>query len=798
VKKIKILLLLVIIFLLSGCDCNCKLIDTTIKPSVDGAQSSLTIWADGCSSSSGVTQNGYPAGSCDGVNQYLNRGRWVQVPNIIPNYNTRLNITTYGSIYFCSTGYDNQVNPAPSLVVYPSSSPLYTMSNNSKIPVVPGQQVLVSIIADQGTVSNSVGVTIGSNTASIANSCTNYSDFLSGKCRGYKGYGLSIYVENNKIVTLDETYNANNQYGFKSAASRKANLLSYVPSNDLSSVLDITKTYQNVDISSAVIGNYTFIVPDGIKGNIGFSIADGPYAQGTGQYTVKVYTTPPACYVENAVADSTPGQRGAIELVVSKTNPNDFDSAVSAFNALNSGNEMTVYYPELIAYINSYSGIQTNGATALSGLVVDSATVLNPPPLIITTSSYVLNTIDYYGGNIWLKVRDDYYSDNVGSYYVEVDYSYDVPSSVSKFINSLITPIVNSFWQLSGIMYSNFGTVHYLNIVRMCLLIYIMVYGAQFALGLVRVSSYDLLFRIIKIGVVVELFHVADSWDFFSQYFFNFFKYGMDQLIRFVTGDYSSNKAGIFAFVDQMFELLFSNKTWIKIMALFPSLIGVIYMFMIIGVITNYVLLLARVIVSYLLVIIGMALLLSLAPIFFVLMLFRRTKRYFDNWINHLADYALQPIINFGFLYLLTNLFVTFWNNLMNFEVCWGSVLNLYFDLLYKYTDGIIPVIPLGCMTFYNVKGGINYFEMFMNVNVISMFIFAMKNLMSHVPEITRTITGVSTAVRISQTANDVLQRSMDNAQAAVKNVGSALGKGANFASNISRGRKGGQGNGEE
>jgi hypothetical protein len=279
----------------------------------------------------------------------------------------------------------------------------------------------------------------------------------------------------------------------------------------------------NVSLTNQGGGNYAFMAPE--NGVLGFSILNGyGNKNGNGQYTLQVITTPLACYVEQSQASKQPGYRGALEMLITATNPNDTDNAISAFNALNGGNEIQTYYPQLNKYIASIANIQiTSNASALSSLVVSPKL----SPVVILQPSY-----SFYGGqsgDIWLKVRDDYYSDNVGQYYVTANVVTKTPGVVSTFLNDLITPITTTIYSLSKQIYTSFTATRFLNIVRLCLLIYMMVYGAEFALGLTTISSYDLIIRIFKLAAVIELFNPS-SFEFFSRYFFNIFISGSNSL----------------------------------------------------------------------------------------------------------------------------------------------------------------------------------------------------------------------------------------------------------------------------
>ncbi len=779
-RILKIYIFLAIAFIISGCTCtSCDSVDTSISTSSETQTTSqqVTIYGDACALSTGAVDNsGVPTANCDTAGGYVNRGRWVKVPNISVVKNSELSLSVEGSMYYCSTGYDNQ-NASPTFVVYPNKSVTDLFSDGTQMPVVGDQVLLITTASD-----NSTGVATSS---SVTTSCNNsksnaYSKLIGGTCRGYNALGLTIYVGNTEIATLDNNNSAGSTY-----APRNPYLFSYIVSNSLSSFFTDVKSKYNTQLKNYGDGIYAFKVPTGMSGKLGFAIAQGNSSLKNGQYTLQVMSTPPACYVNQAQSNTTLGDRGALQLLVTSYNPNDIDNAISAFNSLNS-NEISIYYPKLVKYISSNSGVSiSSSATALTSLVVDSSISL--APIVIKTPSYTVNTSNL-AGNIWLKVRDDYYSDNVGQYSVKVDYSYQVNGVVSTFLNNLITPITELFDQLSQEVYANFASSKFTKIVRLCLMLYLIIFGVEFALGLTQVSAQDLVSRVFKMAIVIQLLGPS-SWSFFDAYFFEIFKSGRETLIQYITGDYTANKSGIFSFVDDIFNIFFSKATWIVIGSLMFELIGILYMSAILVLICVYIIVLAKAIVAYLLVVVGISILVSLAPIFIVLILFEHTRRYFDGWLKHLVDYALQPVIMFGALYILNSIFIQFWTNLMSMPICWGTRIEIKFGLLSKITQGYIDDVNLGCLLWFYPKNGLNALSIFAGIFVLYTLSFAIKGLLSAVPEITAAITGVQSADAIDKKAGETVQKGMDTGMKVIQGAGSFIKGAANVIASLGGGK---------
>ncbi len=772
-RNLNLIIIFLIAPLLSSCGCGCNLVDTTVSSGLQTLASTVTVFADGCSSEDGVVDSsGVPQQICDGNSgqPYLNRGRWVQSPNIGTTNGTQLEISVQNSIYFCSTGYDNQ-NPSPSFVVTPGHTVTNSFVDGSQLSISPGD--IINII----TANDNIGVTVGSGTSGVTTSCSTYSALTSGNCRGKLGFGLSIYLDNKELVTLDSMYQPSSTY-FPYAQFRQPYLFSGIQPNQLQTYFTDTNSDYNINYTNYGYGQYSFMVPGTSSGKIGFAIAQGAGSSGSGSYTLTVNTTPKPCLVVAAAAGNKPGQRGALQLLLSASNPNDVDDVISNFNSLNNGNEISVYYPSLLKYLATVQNVTiSSNAQSLSALVTPSAPNITPTA-VITGPEYII-PVALTTGNIWYKVLDDYYNDNVGQYIVTTKAITKTAGMASQFLNDLISPFVQAVSQASWVIYHNFTYAEFMRIVKLSLILYIILYGMQFALGLVSISGQDVFIRIFKLAVVIELFQ-PNSWDFFNHYFFQLFISGRDQLIATITGDYSTNKVGVFGFVDNLFNVFFAPGTWLKVIALLPYVVGFLFLVGLIFVIIMYVFIIAKVIVSYLLAVVTVSFLVSLAPIFITLLIFNRTKKYFDNWIKVLVDYALQPVLMFTVLYITNLIFMELWNATMNFKVCYGGVYNIYFPLK-SWTKGLIDNWSLGCIQGYKPTELPNFFGLFVAIFSLALIAISTRALVAHVPAITKAITGLETASAVERAASSTISNTIDVANKMTAHPSRAIRKTANF-----------------
>ena len=225
--------------------------------------------------------------------------------------------------------------------------------------------------------------------------------------------------------------------------------------------------------------------------------------------------------------------------------------------------------------------------------------------------------------------------------------------------------------------------------VNALLILYILLSSLYFFLGFSKSSLFQLVCMIAKIIVVMYVLR-PDSWAFFNDHLFNFFIDGPKFLIGAMTGDVGSD--GDFGFMDGILYRFGVSQTWIQLLALlFSGPVGWISVGLIFWGIIVLVQFLFQAIVIYLISIITIALLLSIAPYFLICVLFKRTKSIFDMWIKVLLQTAVQPVLIFSCIALLINAINDVIYAMLNFEVCDACIYNI--DL--KVTTLCILSFPL-------------------------------------------------------------------------------------------------------
>lgn len=251
--------------------------------------------------------------------------------------------------------------------------------------------------------------------------------------------------------------------------------------------------------------------------------------------------------------------------------------------------------------------------------------------------------------------------------------------------NELVNPLRTRFNKLAKTLYSSLITnAAFENIAKTMLVLYIMVYALMFLAGATQITVYDMVMRILKMGVVFALLG-PDSWAFFNDYVFQFFIEGTDYLMTSVIG-VTSNVENVFGFIDPVFDKYTNSSIWFL---LFIQLLHIHTGLTFFALVVMYALLLylsalIEVIVGYCLAFLGLAIMISLAPLFIILILFERTKSIFDNWLSTLFSYMIQPTVLLIFFLLI--------DQIMNDQVmrsvvgsCWEIIIPIKIFLPLKH-----------------------------------------------------------------------------------------------------------------
>jgi type IV secretory pathway VirB6-like protein len=177
--------------------------------------------------------------------------------------------------------------------------------------------------------------------------------------------------------------------------------------------------------------------------------------------------------------------------------------------------------------------------------------------------------------------------------------------------------------------------------------------------GFINPTLGQAVIRLFKIGLVTWVVS-PDGWTFMQDYFVRFFNDGTIYLVNVMveiansgtaTGASSTDYTAAFSVLDGSLRHVFSPRMFVTAVAAFGTEpYGVAVGLALIFSIVEFVRALLRALLIFCLSLIVKALLFGLAPIFFVFLLFDRTKQHFMGWLNQLVNFSLQPILMFAFL----------------------------------------------------------------------------------------------------------------------------------------------------
>lgn len=320
-------------------------------------------------------------------------------------------------------------------------------------------------------------------------------------------------------------------------------------------------------------------------------------------------------------------------------------------------------------------------------------------------------------GYLWIRVIRP--SDNMtGSVRVET-LNYTGSTWFSDVVyGELIKPLRENFNNLSKMIYLNLvGNAALQNIAQVMLILYIMIYGLMFLAGATQITVNDIVIRVLKISIILALFSET-SWTFFNDKLFKVFVEGTDYLLHSVIG-VTSSATNIFGFVDPIFDKYTNPTIWGLLFVQFLQFGTGLTFFAMMTMysLVIYLVALVEVIVGYCLAFLGLAVMISIAPLFIMLILFERTRSIFDNWISTIFSYMIRPTILLIFFLLIDQIIS---EQILQAVVksCWKLMVPIKISLDLNHID-----IPISfSFTLPALPGVVFYIPQLQFVNLISDF----------------------------------------------------------------------------
>lgn len=283
-------------------------------------------------------------------------------------------------------------------------------------------------------------------------------------------------------------------------------------------------------------------------------------------------------------------------------------------------------------------------------------------------------------GEIYIKIVDSYYPDNIGYYSVLF---VDGIISGKGFIEEAITIVETTIGQVTKNLYNGILQNGFVEIAKAVLLLYLVLTALLFSIGMIKMSQSELIVRVFKIGLIVTLISPM-SYDFFYNNLFQLFDKGSKAISSVIAHSTimrhssafpitMSGETNVLTLMDSILKVIVSGVLWKKTLALLFSQ----YWFFFFGILLGlFIMLIAiiRSLVLYLVAIFVMALLLVLAPFFILMVLFKVTGAMFDDWLKQLISAAMTIIIITLIMLLMVVIIGEQIYSMLHFSICWEPI----------------------------------------------------------------------------------------------------------------------------
>ena len=226
----------------------------------------------------------------------------------------------------------------------------------------------------------------------------------------------------------------------------------------------------------------------------------------------------------------------------------------------------------------------------------------------------------------------------------------------------------------------------YKDIVMGMITLSVALYGAMLLFGIVQPSPGVVVNKLIVFGIIAWIISPS-GWDFFYNTVATFFVGSMNELINIfsmravetVTGVPLAS-SGVTAtnplwVLNAPFGLLVSTKFLITLLGvIFTGPYGIVIALIMIWGAFNLMMALFHALFIYIKSLIGLWFLFGLAPIFIILIMFKRTKKIFDGWLNLVIYLTILPILTFAFIAFFLVIIVGSLTTMLGPNWCWGKL----------------------------------------------------------------------------------------------------------------------------
>jgi type IV secretion system protein VirB6 len=403
------------------------------------------------------------------------------------------------------------------------------------------------------------------------------------------------------------------------------------------------------------------------------------------------------------------------------------------------------------------------------------------------------NALAYDTGYLWMRVENNLadYKNSTGVYNIAFSKTSPKPKrhETGEGIFAIITEFAKQIRAMSQQIFQNLicrgdgqkdaTCGNLFTSIRAMLGIYVVILGMQFTFGMVKINQLDFLERLVKVIIVGGLIN-DNTFNFFNEYVFDLVFSSGDQIMGSINGLQGNVGQNLDRFFFEIYDKFASKIFILQLAAQLGSGISAVVTFLIISIsIIIFLIVIMEFIVVYVMSYVGLAILISLAPIFLVFMLFKVTHSLFENWVKFVVRYMFEPVIFFIGISVLTKIFLIYVDYVLGYSVCWKCSMTFSVPFIGSFVPILksLETMPLFCMYWYGPWGydAMNSSFGASLSHVAAMFIIAFTTLKysSVSSEICSRIFGGGQSIKSAQElASDAIEKPLAKGVSSMKSSG--------------------------
>ncbi|MBN8828055.1 MAG: type IV secretion system protein [Sphingobacteriia bacterium] len=300
-------------------------------------------------------------------------------------------------------------------------------------------------------------------------------------------------------------------------------------------------------------------------------------------------------------------------------------------------------------------------------------------------------------GTIWFKIVDTDYNDNLDQYTVNISKVRSYTGWTSGY-NDFIIPLKRKVYETVRNTYTRtIGDTRFQLIVKAAVTLSLIMYALAYLLGMVKEPLMEFTIKLLKITLIGFLIS-SSSWEFFHDHMFVIFETGTDTLIRkaSMVDEFSTP----FSWMDDTFYRFLSPYMGVRIASLLLlGPFGILIIALIGYALYVIIMVMVRIFLIYCIMMVCTAFLISLAPLFFIFLLFKTTESLYTEWWKLTTFMAFQPAILIIGTIVIIYIMLMISTQLFGRDICWKDALEIYLVIF-----GFIK-IKLATLKFYRAEG---------------------------------------------------------------------------------------------